>query len=832
MEASLPRAIVSIACCAVVQIWALPSKLPADEMPATISAVIKAHCLDCHQGPQASAALDLASLNWNPQDLANRNRWIQVHDRVAKSEMPPEDRLPQSVHDSLLQDLRPRISQPLLEEQRSQGRTGLRRLNRREFENSLHDLLGIQVPLQHLLPQDARSQGFDTVSAGLRFSAMQVEKYFEAIDVALDATFRLTSEPKRLKRRFSLKDEKEFRENLDKPEFEPDPINGNKHRLLFHEQEDAVVFISNSYSPDGLRQFAPPADGRYRIRISAYAVRTGVEPVAMRVYVSDYKTNRLVGYYEMLTDSPRVIELELPLTVRDHLRVNGYNIGVDQQGKNVWTVDSVKGWNVPGLAVQWIEVEGPLYDQWPPPSVQDLVGAGNIRKLPRPGNWTEQGHLEYEVFASDPAAFAKTTIESFAVRAFRRPLQDGEVQPFVDLALNQLQAGANLERAIRVSIRAILTAPQFLFLEESPGPLDDYALASRLSYFLWSSMPDQELLQKAAEKQLSQPAELQGQVERLLASPKSQAFMQGFVTQWLDLDQIDATAPDMRLYPEYDELLRSSMVQETQLFVGELIAKDLSISNIVDSNFLMLDRRLSVHYQLPIPASSIEQGLFGEQFRRVELTEPHSRGGLMTQASVLKVTANGTVTSPVRRGSWILRQLLGEPPAPPPPVPAIEPDTRGSTTIREQLDKHRNSATCNRCHRSIDPPGFALESFDVIGGYRDRYRSIDKGDPIQSKWQGRDIWEYKAGLPVDCKGTTADGLPFSDVREFKQLLLQDQQQLTSSLTSHLVTYATGAGVSFADRSEVDRITKATTQLGGGLRTLIQQVVASELFRHK
>lgn len=345
-------------------------------------------------------------------------------------------------------------------------------------------------------------------------------------------------------------------------------------------------------------------------------------------------------------------------------------------------------------------------------------------------------------------------------------------------------------------------------------------------------MPDELLLQLAKAGKLSQKENMHSEVERLLASPRAQQFVSSFVGQWLDVNQIDATTPDAKLYPEYDDILRESMIAETQHYFTELLTSNLPIAHFIDSDFAMLDRRLADHYRLQESFASSREGKFDEEFRRVTLPNDSPRGGVMTQAAILKVTANGTVSSPVLRGAWIQRRIVGKPPANPPPVNAIEPDTRGATTIREQLAKHRDSETCNRCHREIDPPGFALECFDVIGGFRERYRSVGKGDQPTEKLHGRSIWEYKLGQKVDCSGETSDGKPFTDIREFKRLMLAEKDQIVRNLASRLVTYSTGAGVSFADRAAIEQIVSNVRSQGDGLRTMIHEVVASELFRSK
>ena len=346
-----------------------------------------------------------------------------------------------------------------------------------------------------------------------------------------------------------------------------------------------------------------------------------------------------------------------------------------------------------------------------------------------------------------------------------------------------------------------------------------------MSYFFWSSVPDAELLKLAASGELANPTVLDAQVERMLADSKSGSLNENFVGQWLRLREIDATSPDETLYPEYDELLRISMVEETQRFFAELIDKDLSIMNLIDSDFAILNERMAKHYQI--------DGVYGQAFRPVALPQDSVRGGVLTQASVLKVTANGTSTSPVVRGTWVLENILGRPVPPPPDgVAAVEPDIRGATTLREELQKHRDVESCNSCHRKIDPPGFALESFDVIGGYRDRYRSIGEGerpgfsrDPITANWI-----RYRIALPVDCSGQLDDGRTFTDIREFKNLLLENETDFAVAMTRKLATYALGRRIGFSDRPEIEKIVDAARQRKLGLRSLIHELVQSEMFR--
>ena len=434
------------------------------------------------------------------------------------------------------------------------------------------------------------------------------------------------------------------------------------------------------------------------------------------------------------------------------------------------------------------------------------------------------------LFRSGTLVDAEKLLRDLLPKAFRRPVIEGEEKPFVELVASSLESGQSFEASLRAGIKAVLASPKFLYLREANGTLDDYALASRLSYFLWSTMPDDELMALARSGELHTPSVLRSQVERMLQHSKAKAFTENFTGQWLSLRDIDATTPDKALYPEFDELLKWSAVQETQRFFDELLKEDLSVRNFVDSDFTMLNGRLATHYGIP--------DVHGVGIRKVSLKPEYHRGGLMTQASVLKVTANGTSTSPVLRGVWVLDRIMGQPVSPPPPnVPAVEPDIRGATTIREQLAKHRSTENCMGCHSRIDPPGFALENFDVIGSWRDRYRVVAE----QKDWVKNRVgplakylaaYQYGLGHPVEAADTLPDGRQFSDINELKQLLLADPEQIAHCITEKLITYATGQPVGFDDRKAVDQILAEAKASDYGLRTLIHAVVASELFRSK
>ncbi|MEO7415126.1 MAG: DUF1592 domain-containing protein, partial [Opitutaceae bacterium] len=478
----------------------------------------------------------------------------------------------------------------------------------------------------------------------------------------------------------------------------------------------------------------------------------------------------------------------------------------------------------PGIGFRWLEVEGPLYDQWPSAGHRLLFGALPLREVRDPAT----GALSVEVISAEPEKDAARLLENFLAQTYRHPVSDREVRRFLPVFASVRKSGASFTEAMITAYTAVLCSPEFLMLRAQPGRLDDDAIAERLAYFLQNTAPDAELRAVAATGRLHDSAVLRAQTERLLDSPKSAQFVAAFTDYWLDLRKVESVSPDPVLYGDYhlDDLLNESALEETRSFVSELIRQDLPVRNVVDSDFMMINERLATLYGLP----AIE----GVNIRRVPVPAGSPRGGLITQASILKITTNGNNTSPVKRGAWVMDRILGKPPSPPPPnIPAVEADTRGATTIRQLLALHRGATSCAACHRSIDPPGFALESFDVMGAWRERYRAFDVAvKPVEGFSHIGQKLEFHYALPVDATGEMQDGTPFADIRELKRILLSDEPQLARNVASQLMVYATGAPVRFSDRPVIEKILSHAKNNGYGFRTLIHAVVQSELFLNK
>jgi hypothetical protein len=767
------------------------------------------HCLGCHGTQKPKGDLRLDRLTPDFADQASRERWRSVLKRVTAGEMPPKSKpRPPAQEVRALSDWITGKVQAAEAARRAQGRVVLRRLNRVEYENTVRDLLGVDIELQELLPLDNSANGFDNVGEALHVSSFLMERYLEAAEKALSVAIANGPRPLFIKKRYSLKDQHHVKSSTER---------------VFRRLDDTVVLFSSSpWNAVHLYQFYPPDRGKYRFRVAASGFQSAGKPVTYRIDagpMSMGSKNHLVGYFDAPAGKTVVLEFVDHLEARSTIRLLPYALARAQAVDKIGA-DNYQG---AGLAVEWVEAEGPLHDSWPPASHRRIFG--DLPQAPVPNN-----RQRLEVVSKSPEADAERILRAFAGRAFRRTVTDDEIRPFLKLFKSKLAERYTFEQAVRVGLMGVMVSPDFLFLREKPGRLDDFALAGRLSYFLWSTMPDKELLALAEQRKLGHSATLRLQVERMLKDPKAAAFTENFVGQWLGLRDIDATEPSHILYPEYDDMLKESMLKETYLFFDEVLKSDLSLANFISSDFTMLNSRLAKHYGIALAPSPSKDRTGDWQFGKVSLPPGSHRGGVLTMASVLKVTANGTYTSPVLRGAWVLDRMLGTPPPRPPEgVAAVEPDIRGATTIRQQLAKHRQTASCATCHVHIDPPGFALESFDVIGGWREYYRSSGNGKAVIL--DGRRM-PYLQGPKVDPADVLPDGRRFQNIDEFKQLLLKDKDQLARALTRRLVTYATGAAPETADQPDIEAIVRKLRDNNYGLRTLVHEIVQSKLFKNK
>lgn len=859
---------------------------------AQTDAFFKQHCIECHDSGTKQGGLDLTSLKFELGNSETFAKWVKIHDRVESGEMPPKGQARPAAadRDAVIKHLKTAFVQTERDKLAGEPRTGIRRMTRAEYENTMRDLFEMPgLVLQNDLPPDGSAHGFDKNSDALDISHVNLAKYIEAADRVLNVAIAIQPEAPTVKtQRISLANPAGFvahvlmngdgvllkNKQVD-PEFpasgEQGHIDQGAHERMgsFHNGASVGLFRheDESFHPY-FNEFVAIYPAKYRLKTSLWSFTwdqgkvlpgRGIE-VARLSIVTLTGDGRGGGHpSSVLThlDAPSMTEQQHELTT--WLNQNdtiGFNTASLAPAANYYKKKRAMEFTGPGIVCDYLDVEGPLFESWPPPSHKRLFGDlpmvefiandnPNVRppkhephrqKMFMGKNVADPIKGLWTVKSEQPLVDADKLLAKFLPKAFRRPVEDAERQQYVDQVAERLKSGDCFESAMRWSYRLALCSPAFLYHSAMPTKsdaapanaraLNDYALANRLSYFFWNSMPDDRLFELAAGDKLHQPDVLKSEVDRLLASPKSQRFVEDFLGQWLKLRAIAANDADKKLYPEFNPYLQDSMVAETRAYFRELLDKNLSASHLIQSNFAMLNEKLAVHYGI--------DGVTGSQVRRVDLPPDNPRGPFLTQASILKITANGTTTSPVPRGAFVMDRLLGLPPdLPPANVAAVEPDVRGATTIREQLAKHRDNMACAPCHAKIDPPGFALEAFDVIGGQRSRYRSIGDGDAApRGKIDPFIGISFKLGPTVDASGSLPDGRPFKDVLEFQKLVAADSNRLLINMAQRLSIYSIGRGLTFSDRDAIHAIVSNTKKQGGGIKTLIQEVVQSDLFQSR
>jgi len=776
------------------------------EPPSAVRSFLKTRCIECHEGASADGGLDIAALRFDPEDPTSDSRWTRIIERVESGEMPPPDsaKVADAVRRSFVKATGTWLRQAIQNRDETFGRVRARRLSPRELERSLYALLGIDIPLAALVPVEGRPGGFTTVAQRQTMSHHHLERHLAVVDAALDEAFRRALAP-------PDRHEKDFdaqgvaRPNPNVRCREPEMLDGR-----------AVVWNSGVTYHGRIPATTAPAAGWYRFRLRSAAlnppetggvwttVHTGpcVSGEPLLDYVTAFEAGPAAGEIEFEAWLPRRHMLEIrpgDVTLKKGTFAEG------QIGTGEGTAQ-----NVPGIAIERLTMtrfhRGPDDD-----AIRRLLfGDARFEKKEDGG---------FRVRPKSPAATeVERLVREFGRRAFRRPVEPADLDAIVSLARSVLDAGGSFDAALRAGYRAVLCSPRFIHLTESPGRLDDHAVAARLSYFLTGGPPDADLTALADAGKLHDPAILKAQADRLLgiapAGGDRQAarrFVEDFAAEWLDLDQIDFTEPDRKLFRDFDPIVQNSMLGETHAFLEEMLRENRSISWIASADVTYLNSRLARFYGIPDVA--------GDELRRVKLPADAHRGGVLSQGAILKVTANGNNTSPVVRGSWVSERLLGLPAHPPPSgVPAIEPDIRGAKTIREQLAQHRSDSACASCHRLFDPIGFALENFDPSGKWRTQYLAIVDGK--QTK-----------GQKIDAADVLANGRKFKGFEEFKTLAAGETDLLARAVAGQMLVYGTGATLSYADRKAVAEIA-GTVRNGHGLRSILHAVVTHPTFLTK
>ena len=837
---------------------------------AQTKAFLELNCYDCHDEGTRKGGMRIDNLPLNLADAAAAEKWGRILSRLEAGEMPPPDQdpPPRAEVEAVMTSVKHALAAEA-KMRRTDGRARIRRLNRREYENTVRDLLGIDVALRGLLPADDRADGFDTASKALHISPVHIQRYLDAANLALETALMRGPKPAASLHRFSYDSEQEERFFAQK---------AYGRMMVCREGELQFYAEPGIEHPAFLRQFSEltrKQPGRYRVRVAARTLDAQGQSVVFGLRTAG-PNQRLgiesLGWFDAPPETATGFEVEAvfapgdtiivePYRLNDMRRQRGFSQYAPGDDPIIARRTVLKNPQPPtglALGIPWVEVEGPIVETWPPLGHQRLFGnlkGVSLADLPTeivtPGV-SEQMRKSSQLtpVSAQPEADAAHLLRSFMPRAFRRPVTDDEIEPYLGLVTAAIERSESFESAMLAAYRAVLCSPDFLFLVEEPGLLSNHALAARLAYFLWRTAPDDRLRSAADRGDLHRTDVLRREVDRLLDSPRSATFIRDFLDHWLHLREIDATMPDRELFPEFyvvdggknfkeDGLLHASLLDETRRFFSDLLENDSSLLQLIDSDFTYLNSRLAAYYRLP-PVT-------GAALRRISLPPGSVRGGVLTHGSVLKVTANGSHTSPVVRGVWFLENMLDRrPPPPPPDAGSIDPDTRGTTTIREQLAKHQRSASCAACHRVIDPPGFALENFDPAGQWRDAYRVLPgpgASTPPQlqapafagENLRGRDIlgpMTFVDGAKVDASGELPNGQAFTGVKDFKRKIANQPDAVARALASKLLTFSTGQHTEPGDRLEIDAIVARARERQYGLRTLLHAVVQSELFRHK
>jgi len=816
----------------------LESESPISANPAGF---LQEYCISCHgdEKQKGDRRFDKLDLNFDDDDAAFD--WQEILDMVNLGEMPPEDERQPSEDEvmSLVAKITPELDQYYARLARKET-TGLRRMNSFQYRNTMRDLLGLNLASfdpTTSFPSEDREHGFDNIARKLVTSRYLMERYLEAAAESVDKIVDVPAQPPFISRSFGADDLWDRRLQF-------------RARTYFITNHDGE-YVDTGHGDIGWERIYPmgfegvPVDGYYTITVKAAAVGRQNrydpalfdvdldEPIKLEIFANNAivesarnqnPTNRVIKTIALednkaheykvtawldkgfdfgfrYANGPighkqsvlKVQEKYHPKTITSNYR-DAFAEEPNEQLES-WLSDAYEG---PRVRVYSTQIEGPNADVWPLRTYQDLLATD------------EYGEIDVA---------PHQLIRDFARKAFRRPVLESEIRLYESFYDDEIETGLSVVEAMTDTFKAILCSPHFLYIE---APLDDsftdevvtlnqkkaYQIASRLSYFLWGSMPDQALLDAAETGSLLEPIELRYQALRMIRDPRAEAFVGNFTDGWLGLSKLGQVMPDSVKFSFFSTReLEASMREEARAFFRYILEGNRDVSEFLDGGYSFVDRNLAKHYGL-------DYAHLGDEPEKVEFPADSYRGGLMGQAGVLTVSANGVDTSPVIRGIWILENIPGTPPSPPPPdVPSLEPDIRGATSIRDQLAKHREIATCNECHRKMDPLGFALESFDAVGSFRSHYTD-GKGKP---------------SIPIDTSGKLPSGETFQDVRDLKKILLERKDMFVRALTEKLMMYALGREMAFSDRPQINAIIDELERRRGGLQDLVEIVITSDAF---
>ena len=778
------------------------------DSPPSVTTFFKTYCLRCHDAQKQEGNFRLDTLPREFVDQATAQRWGEVVFRMNSGEMPPKKEPQPKAEElgSVVDWLTTRIKEGEAARMAQRGPIAHYRLSREEYGHTIQDLLGVYLDVNQpgMFNEDPRWHGFSRIGALLSLSPSHVDRYLLAAEKSLDLAFPAQPTKSVVVRR--------------------DANHGHEKLLAEKKITGSVRWQVFPGRRENLMNIAQPGNYRVRIQLSGLKPPQGPAPHLSiwhpRLKMSIYDQDILAP-----EEKPIVIEFEAALSPGELSLINEVAGAFKQQGEGDHTANVLHaGGSVftssrdmrrinptgymlftdagvpiyPMLLVDWIEWEGPIVTE------ADQKKRAGVFPEKLAAKDIDRG----EVLAC---------LKRFATRAWRRSVIDAEVERYVKLFENEILAGEIPATAYRAALIGVLTSKNFYYLEEgsiSPkrDKINDWELASRLSYFLWSSMPDDELVQVAQARSLGTPEVLKTQARRMLADAKNSRFTDSFPKQWLQLHRVGMFPPDPGLYPGYDKWLETSMTLETLAFFKEVFTQNLSLSEFIASDWTMANPRLADHYKLtPLADTGLQ---------KVKLRPEDHRGGLLTQAAILSLTSDGTRHRPVHRGVWVSEAIFGRtPPQPPPNVEPLAPTPgdKPKATIRMQLEAHATHATCASCHQKIDSLGFAFENFDAIGGWRteERVTTGQGGNP-----------------PVNANGILANGQPFQGPDEFKQLLVQDLDRFAEAFVEQLATYALRRVMTIDDAAQIKAIAAASKPDSYRLRTLIENLILSDLFQKR
>jgi hypothetical protein len=769
---------------------------------------LQKHCLHCHGEKKQKGDFRIDQLS-KEVGLTDTPHWAEIMERISSGEMPPDDEdvLPTADESArIVEWLAARIKEGESTRMARRDRVSYHRLTREEYVHSVRDLLGVAYDAADPggLLEDPEWNGFERLGSVLTLSATHIEKYIKAAEIVLDEAYPGKTIPYAdfSKRAMVVEPGRPHYEELEKA--------GLLDQVRFPITTSGELFRGSSPFHGPGRDF--PGPGVYEISYTLCGLKPeGGKAPRMQVY--EHKLDRVLFEQDIIApeDQPITVRFQSHFVRRPEIHVINIAGGYRHPRSNassripfITTAYPRAPWQmkitdeaglprVPVLIIDAISMRGPI--------VTDEEQRRRDAYMAK-----EEGNMEQ----------LRAGLATMATRAFRRPLLDNELEPYLQTVERERAAGALFKDAIKSAMTAILCSKSFLFLAEGDAQADrhtlnDWELASRLSYFIWSTLPDDELLQAAEQGSLHDKAELHRQLTRLLADPRAERFIQSFPTQWLHLQKVGMFAPDRKIYPQYDSHLEKSMIGESLAFFGEILRKGLTLRAFIDSDWTMVNPRLARFYGLPEIAEDV--------FQRVALQPEHQRGGLLTQAAILSLTSDGTRHRPVHRGVWVSESILGKSPPPPPAnVDPIEPNPVDApkATIRMKLEAHVHDPSCASCHRKIDPLGMAFDNYNAIGEWRTHEQVEGTGADPQ----------------VNASGVLPDGRTFADARALKHLLLTDLDAFNAAFIEKLAIYGMRRTMTFEDHEALKDIARISREKDYRVQDLLEALVLSDLFQKR